>query len=115
MVKLALMRAGALLSCVALLPSCGGGGGAGGGGSGNDTYLNVSPTNVTLEAAPGDATPVQAITIHITHPVSDLYLSGRGSSFGIEDIEATQTGTSSMRLDVQYRPPGSLQDGRYED
>jgi hypothetical protein len=113
-VKLAIVRAGILLSCVALLQSCGGSGG-GSLGSGRDARLNVSPRNVNLEASPGEATPVEPIVLNITNPVSNLYLSGRSSTFGIEHIDVVQSGSSTVRLEVHYKPPGSLPDGRYED
>ncbi len=119
-----LARAGLVLLCAAMQPACGGGGGGGndgGGGSGqaNRARLSIGTTNVTQEAEPGDAAPVGTVDLTITNPPKNYALSlcidsTRSGITGATALwpDATQT---RAQLLVNFRLPGRLPDGSYDD
>lgn len=118
--KRAIVRAAAFLSCVALLPSCGGGGGGDGDNGGPDpgpvARLTVSSTNVSAEATPGELAPSDAVTLTISNPPADgLYLQASYSDSGLERMDFVAGSGASGELQFFFRGPGSLVNDTYED
>ncbi len=118
--KLANLRFGAFLLLTSLLPACGGGGGDGGGGGGNNNNteprLSTGPTSISVSGTPGDVAPQGSFTLTITNvPTGGLTLRGRNSSSGIQSVGFMQVSATGGQLSIQFRSPGALANGTYED
>lgn len=115
--KLAIARSGFVLLLASLLQSCGGGGGdGGGGGGGNNARLTISPTTVSVTAAPGDATPTGSVALTVSNPpAAGLFVEAGYSNSGIEILDFFATSATHGTIQVTFRSPGSLQNATYSD
>lgn len=117
--KLAIARSGIALLFASLLQSCGGGGGDGNGGgpgSGSAPSLTVSPTNISVTATPGEASPAGSVTLTVRNPPQDGLFAGIAHSFsGIESLDLATTSATTAVVQIAFRSPGTLQNGNYDD
>lgn len=120
--KLAVHRPGLVLLLALLLQACGGGGGGdgnnggGSGGNGAEPRLSASPTSLAIAGTPGDVAPQGAFQLTITNvPRNGLTLRGRNSSNGIQSVGFMQVSSTGGQLTIQFRSPGALTNGTYED
>lgn len=119
--KLAVHRPGFVLLLASLLQACGGGGGSdgsgGGGGGGNtEPRLSASPTSLSISGTPGDIAPQGSFMLTITNvPRDGLTLRGGNTSNGIQSVGFMQVSATGGQLTIQFRSPGALANGTYED
>lgn len=116
--KLAIAPSGIALAFAALLQACGGGGGSGnnnGNGSG-DPRVSASPTNISVTATPGQATPVRTVALTFNNPpAAGVWVEGTYSASGIDVVDLVPTSTGQATLTINFRSPGSLPNGTYPD
>src|SRR5688572_268840 len=117
--KLATVRSGIVLSLATLLLSCGGGGDGDGDGGGNNSSgpgVTASPTNISVSASPGHATPERAVTLTISNPPANgVWVEGTFTDSGIEWVDLVSTSDAQATLTIVFRSPGSLSNGTYTD
>ncbi len=113
--RLASVRAGAILLIASLLQSCGGGGGGNGGGEGGqDVRLSVSSRNISVSAEPGDETPRSSVTMTVTNPPEEgLFAGAIVSGDGIALVDIIPTSATQATLQIYFQSPNELQNDTY--